>query len=349
VKRIKFLHRFSKILLVFILVTASAAPLRAQSSKGFYSGKTITMLAGSSPGGGTDQTVRLLARHLERYIPGKPTILVVNKPGAGGMIAINELYNLRKPDGLTMSNINTGAIFAVAGGNDAIKFDLQKIIYVGQALDEAQVIYVKSSTPYTSLELIKKANREGKQPRMGAQSLDHTSSFVVKVAEQILGLDFHVIPGYPGTPEILLDIERGALDGRSQGTGSLMATKREWLKSGYIKPLVTSRTTRDHRLPNVPSIEELAPAGSRGLLSALKAAQNIGRSLALPPGVPPDRVKELRDAFAAMTKDEQFLKEAEKIGLEVGLIRGEDLNRDIESTLRDKRLMDLYRTIASVK
>ncbi len=348
-KRIKFLHRFSKILLVFILVTASAAPLRAQSSKGFYSGKTITMLAGSSPGGGTDQTVRLLARHLERYIPGKPTILVVNKPGAGGMIAINELYNLRKPDGLTMSNINTGAIFAVAGGNDAIKFDLQKILYVGQALDEAQVIYVKSSTPYTSLELIKKANREGKQPRMGAQSLDHTSSFVVKVAEQILGLDFHVIPGYPGTPEILLDIERGALDGRSQGTGSLMATKREWLKSGYIKPLVTSRTTRDHRLPNVPSIEEIAPAGSRGLLSALKAAQNIGRSLALPPGVPPDRVKELRDAFAAMTKDEQFLKEAEKLGLEVGLIRGEDLNRDIESTLRDKRLMDLYRTIASVK
>jgi tripartite-type tricarboxylate transporter receptor subunit TctC len=349
VKRIKFLHRFSKILLVFILVTASAAPLRAQSSKGFYAGKTITMLAGSSPGGGTDQTVRLLARHLERYIPGKPTILVVNKPGAGGMIAINELYNLRKPDGLTMSNINTGAIFAVAGGNDAIKFDLQKIIYVGQALDEAQVIYVKSSTPYTSLELIKKANREGKQPRMGAQSLDHTSSFVVKVAEQILGLDFHVIPGYPGTPEILLDIERGALDGRSQGTGSLMATKREWLKSGYIKPLVTSRTTRDHRLPNVPSIEEIAPAGSKGLLSALKAAQNIGRSLALPPGVPPDRVKELRDAFATMTKDEQFLKEAEKLGLEVGLIRGEDLNRDIESTLRDKRLMDLYRTIASVK
>jgi len=349
VKRIKFLHRFSKILLVFILVTASAAPLRAQSSKGFYAGKTITMLAGSSPGGGTDQTVRLLARHLERYIPGKPTILVVNKPGAGGMIAINELYNLRKPDGLTMSNINTGAIFAVAGGNDAIKFDLQKILYVGQALDEAQIIYLKSSTPYTSLEAIKKANREGKQPRMGAQSLDHTSSFVVKVAEQILGLDFHVIPGYPGTPEILLDIERGALDGRSQGTGSLMATKREWLKSGYIKPLVTSRTTRDHRLPNVPSIEEIAPAGSRGLLSALKAAQNIGRSLALPPGVPPDRVKELRDAFAAMTKDEQFLKEAEKLGLEVGLIRGEDLNRDIESTLRDKRLMDLYRTIASVK
>ncbi|HVO93292.1 MAG TPA: tripartite tricarboxylate transporter substrate-binding protein, partial [Terriglobales bacterium] len=242
----------------------------AQSSKSFFAGKTITMLAGSSPGGGTDQTVRLIARHMELYIPGKPTVLVVNKPGAGGMIAVNELYNLHKPDGLTMSNINTGAIFAVAGGNDAIKFDLKKFIYVGQALDEAQTIYVKSATPYKSLELIRKANKEGKQPRMGAQALDHTSSFVVKVAEQILGLDFHVIPGYPGTPEILLDIERGALDGRAQGTGSLFATKRDWLKSGYIRPLVTSRMTRDNRLPNVPSIAELAPAGSKALLSALK-------------------------------------------------------------------------------
>jgi tripartite-type tricarboxylate transporter receptor subunit TctC len=323
--------------------------LHAQSSKDFFAGKTITMLAGSSPGGGTDQTVRLIARHMERYIPGKPSIVVVNKPGAGGLIAVNELYNLRKPDGLTMSNINTGAIFAVAGGNEAIKFDLQKFIYVGQALDEAQIVYVRSATPYTSLELIKKANREGKQPKMGAQALDHTSSFVVKVAEQILGLDFHVIPGYPGTPEILLDIERGALDGRAQGTGSLLATRRDWLKTGYIKPLVTSRKTRDSRVPGVPSILELAPAGSKGLIGALSAAQNIGRSIVLPPGVPPDRVKELRDAFAAMTKDEGFLKEAEKIGLEVGLIRGEDLNRDIENTLRDKRMMDLYRMISSAK
>ena len=99
----------------------------------------------------------------------------------------------------------------------------------------------------------------------------------------------------------------------------------------------------------MPSILELAPAGSQGLISALSAAQNIGRSIVLPPGVPADRVKELRDAFAAMTKDEQFLKEADKIGLEVGLIRGEDLNRDLENTLRDKRMMDLYRTIASAK
>ena len=339
---------------VFLLSLVSAfvlavQPLHAQSDANFYAGKTITFLVGSSAGGGTDVTARLLARYLERHIPGKPRIDVVNKPGAGGMIAANELYNLKKADGLSISTMNTGSLFATATGNQAIRFDLKKFIWVGQAFDDAQVVYLKTSTPYTSFEAIRKANKEGKQPKMGAQALDHTSNVVVKIVEQIFGLDFTVIPGYPGTPQILLDIERGALDGRAQGIGSLMSTRREWIKSGYIKLFATSKKQRDPRIPDVAPMEEIAPAGSKGLLNALYAGQNLARSVVLPPNVPADRVKTLRDAFAVMTKDEQFLKESEKIGLEVELIRGEELNRDIEATLRDKRLMDLYRMIASAK
>ncbi len=295
----------------------------AQSGKSFFEGKTVTLFAGSSAGGGTDITARLIARHMERHIPGKPTVLVVNKPGAGGMIAVNELYNRSKPDGLTMSTMNTGSLFGIATGNDALKFDLQKFIFIGQALDEAQTVYVRSATPYTSFDLIRKANKEGKQPKMGAQSLDHTSNVVVKILEQIVGLDFQVIPGYQGTPEILLDIERGALDGRAQGTGSLLGTRREWIEKRFIRLLASSKNKRDPRLP----------------------AENIGRSIVLPPGVPPERVKMLRDAFAAMTKDPQFLHEAEKIGLEIGLTRGEEMNRVVENTVRDKNLMDVYRKI----
>ena len=223
------------------MVLAAVMPLHAQS-KNFYEGKTISFLVGSSAGGGTDLTARTIARHIERYIPGKPRIDVINKPGAGGMIAANELYNLKKPDGLSISTLNTGALFATATGNEAIKFELQKFLWVGQAYDDAQVLYLKTSTPYTSFDAIKKANREGKQPKMGAQALDHTSNVVVKIAEQIFGLDFQVIPGYPGTPQILLDIERGALDGRAQGIGSLMATRKEWTKNGYIKILATSKS-----------------------------------------------------------------------------------------------------------
>src|SRR5688572_151326 len=334
---------------VTMVALALALPLHAQTSKNFYEGKTITFLVGSSAGGGTDLTARVIARHIERYIPGKPRIDVANKPGAGGMIAANELYNLKKPDGLSISTLNTGSLFATATGNEAIKFDLQKFLWVGQAFDDAQVLYLKTSTPYTSFDAIRKANRQGRQPKMGAQALDHTSNVVVKIAEQIFGLDFQVIPGYPGTPEILLEIERGALDGRAQGIGSLMTTRREWVKNGYIKILATSKKSRDPRVPDIQTMEELAPAGSRGLLQALYAGQNLARSVVLPPGVPADRVKILRDAFAAMTKDEHFQKEAEKLRLEVDLIRGEDMNRDIEATLRDKRLMDLYRMIASAK
>jgi tripartite-type tricarboxylate transporter receptor subunit TctC len=334
---------------VCVLILASAHPLRAQAAKSFFEGKTITFLVGSSAGGGTDVTARVIARHLERYIPGKPRIDVVNKPGAGGLIAANELYNLKKPDGLSLSTMNTGALFATAAGNEAIKFDLQKFLWVGQAFDDAQVVYLKTFTPYTSFEAIRKANKEGKQPKMGAQALDHTSNVVVKIVEQIFGLDFQVIPGYPGTPQILLDIERGALDGRAQGIGSLMTTRREWIKNGYIKLFATSKKKRDSRIPDVASMEEMAPAGSKALLNALYAGQNLARSVVLPPNVPADRLKTLRDAFAAMIKDEPFLKESEKLGLEVELIRGEEMNRDIESTLRDKRLMDLYRMIAAAK
>ena len=337
----------SPVLLFGLLLASSNG--HAQGGKSFLDGKIITFLVGSSAGGGTDVTARLIARHMERQLPGKPRIDIANKPGAGGMIAANELYNLRKPDGLTISTLNTGALFATAVGNEAIRFDLQKFLWVGQAFDDAQVLYLRTSTPYISFEAIRKANREGKQPKMGAQALDHTSNVVVKIAEQIFGLDFTVIPGYPGTPQILLDIERGALDGRAQGIGSLMSTRREWIKSGYIKILATSKKRRDPRIPDVAAMEDIAPAGSKGLLQALYAGQNLARSVVLPPGVPADRLKIWRDAFAAMTKDEAFNKEAEKLGLEVELIRGEDMNRDIGGTLRDKRLMDLYRMIAAAK
>jgi tripartite-type tricarboxylate transporter receptor subunit TctC len=184
---------------------------------------------------------------------------------------------------------------------------------------------------------------------MGAQSLDHTSNVVVKIVGEILGLEFQVIPGYPGTPEILLDIERGALDGRSQGTGSLLSTRRAWIEQRFIRLLATSKSKRDPRIPEVPTIEELAPPGKKNLLAALYAAENIGRSIVLPPGVPPERVKVLRSAFAAMTQDPQFLTEAQKTGLEIGLTRGEELNRNIESTVADKELMGIYRKIMTAQ
>ena len=126
------------------------------------------------------------------------------------MIALQRTLQSKKAGRLDHEHVNTGAIFAAASGNEAIRFDLKKFIWVGQAFDDAQVVYLKTSTPYTSFDAIQKANKEGKQPRMGAQALDHTSNVVVKMMDRFSVSDFTVIPGYPGTPQILLDIERGA-------------------------------------------------------------------------------------------------------------------------------------------
>ena len=195
-KKIGFAQLFFSAFLSGLVADSS---LHAQTGKNFFEGKTLSYLVGSTAGGGSDIIARLVARHFERHIPGKPRIDIINKPGAGGLIATNELYNLRKPDGLSFAAINPSALFAMAAGNDAIKFDLQKFIWIGQVFDDAQTLYVRSNTPYTSFDAIRKANKEGKLPKMGAQSLDHTSNVVVKIVGHILGLDFHVIPGYPGT------------------------------------------------------------------------------------------------------------------------------------------------------
>ncbi|MGZ8496310.1 MAG: hypothetical protein ACXWWP_10460, partial [Candidatus Binatia bacterium] len=129
-------HKYMQILSVLCLCVG-LLEISTVHAQNFLDGKTITFLVGSSAGGGTDVTARLIARHIERYLPGKPRIDVANKPGAGGMIAANELYNLKKPDGLSISTLNTGALFATATANEAIKFDLQKFLWVGQAFDDA--------------------------------------------------------------------------------------------------------------------------------------------------------------------------------------------------------------------
>src|SRR5213593_3666975 len=126
--RDSFLPKSSKWVLAFFSVLLAAAPVHAQGSKNFYEGKIISYYVGSTAGGGNDITSRHIARHFEKYIPGKPRIDIVNKPGAGGLIAMNELYNLRKPDGLSFAAINPSALFAMSAGNDAIKFELQKFI-----------------------------------------------------------------------------------------------------------------------------------------------------------------------------------------------------------------------------
>ena len=324
--------------LVFSLRTASA-----QSGDSSFKGQTITVIAGSSPGGGTDSLARLLSRHFSKYIPGNPRIVVTNMAGAAGLIAANHLYNRAPKDGTAIGTMATGLTFRTALRDPALKFQLEKFTYLGQIASEGNFVYVRSETPFTSIEAIKKANKEGKKPKFGAQAKEHNSNVVPKAMEAILGIDVDVVYGYPGTAEILLDIERGALDGRAQARGSLFATRSNWVEKNFIKTLTVTSETRDSRLPNVPTLEELAPADKKPLLEAMYSVQ--GRTFAMPPGVPPDRTKILRDAFAAMFKDKEFQQDVDKLGWNDELIHGDLLNKKVEGLVHNESSMDFFRKL----
>jgi tripartite-type tricarboxylate transporter receptor subunit TctC len=326
------------ITLVFSLRAASA-----QSGESSFKGQTITVIAGSSAGGGTDSLARLLAAHFSKHIPGNPRIVVTNMAGAAGLIAANHLYNRAPKDGTAIGTMATGLTFRTALRDSAIKFQLEKFTYLGQIASEGNFVYVRSETPYTSIEAIKKANKEGKKPKFGAQAKEHNSNVVPKAMEAILGIDVDVVYGYPGTAEILLDIERGALDGRAQSRGSLFATRSNWVEKNFIKVLTVTSPARDARLANVPTLEEIASADKKPLLEAMYSVQ--GRTFAMPPGVPPQRAKILRDAFAAMFKDKEFQQDVDKLGWNDELIRGEDLNKKVEALVHNEVAMGFFRKV----
>ncbi|HWP59285.1 MAG TPA: tripartite tricarboxylate transporter substrate-binding protein [Candidatus Acidoferrales bacterium] len=326
------------LLLVFLVAAAGA-----QSERDYFKGKTITVIAGSSPGGGTDSLARLLAAHFGKHVPGNPKVVVTNMAGAAGLIAANHLYNRSPKDGTEMGTMATGLTFRTALRDEKIKFQLDKFTYLGQIASEGNFVYFRSDTPYASFEAIRKANREGKKPKMGAQAKEHNSNVVPKAIGAILGVEFDVVYGYPGTAEILLDIERGALDGRAHARGSLFATRKHWLDQNFIKVLVVTSPERDKRLPNVPTLEEIAPPDKKPLLEAMYSVQ--GRTFAMPPGVPPERAKVLRDAFAAMFKDPEFQKDVDKLGWNDELIRGEDLQKKVHDLVNNDLAMGFFREL----
>lgn len=333
---------YSTIALALTLVF-SLSPAGAQSGDSSFKGQTITVIAGSSAGGGTDSLARLLARHFSKHIPGNPKIVVTNMAGAAGLIAANHLYNRSPKDGTAIGTMATGLTFRTALKDPALKFQLEKFTYLGQIASEGNFVYVRSETPFTSIDAIKKANKEGKKPKFGAQAKEHNSNVVPKAMEAILGIDVDVVYGYPGTAEILLDIERGALDGRAHARGSLFATRSHWLEKNFIKVLVVTSPQRDSRLPNVPTLEEIAPADRKPLLETMYSVQS--RTFAMPPGVPPERAKILRDAFAAMFKDKDFQQDVDKLGWNDELIRGEDLDKKVDALVHNETAMGFFRKI----
>ena len=295
--------------LAFGMIGSSIAG-RAQDQ--YYSGKTISLFAGFPPGGGVDGEMRLVAHHLPRFIPGKPTVLAKNMPGAGGIVLANFLYNNVAADGLTIGMPGrSGFLLSKIVNTSGANFDLAKFAYIGAAGSTNSILWLRRETGVETIDHLKAA----RELVLGAWSARSQNAIVPKILAKYRGWPFKVVHGYPGTSEVLIALERGEIDGLYSHEGSIQTARPDLIENGKIKAIFQSFED----LPNVPVIGESATSKQEAaLLALLNAPSQVGLPLLAPPGTPSQQLELLRAAYEKMAQDKEFNQEAEKRGLPVG-------------------------------
>ncbi|HEX2933170.1 MAG TPA: tripartite tricarboxylate transporter substrate-binding protein [Candidatus Binatia bacterium] len=318
------MYRFFTALL---LLLCAAASVHAQTP--FYQGKTITIIVGTKAGDAYDLYPRMLAEFMPKYIPGSPNIIIQNVPGAASMIAANQVYNVAKPDGLTIGAIYPALYFEQLTKKPEVKFDWTKFGWIGNPVTSNHLLYMRSDAPYKSMDDIKNA---ASAPKCGSNGITSTGYYLPKLMEETLGTKFDIVLGYQSGQDVDLAVERGEVVCRAFTITAYFAREPfiSWRKRGFVNTLMQSGAKRDSRLKEAPTIYELMDkyktnAAGRSLAKVVLAAGEFGRPLVLPPNVPADRVKILRDAFDKSVADPALLATAEKRRLEMDVASGSEL------------------------
>ena len=314
---------------IFTLLLLIVSSVNVHAQDDFYKGKTIRVIIGYSAGGTNDLWARTVARFWSKYIPGTPDMIVQNMPGAGTMVAANYLYGVGKPDGLTVGLISPALFFNQLGGKKEARFDWAKFAWIGSPEETSEMLSMRSDSPFKTLDDIRKATTP---PRCGTTGAGTPGHYFPRLMEEVLGLKFDLVTGYPGASEIDLAIEKGEVQCRGGTTSAFFGREpgRTWAKTGFVRILVIGGSKRDPRAPNVPTIWEMmekykTPESGKRLTTVLLSPGSFGRPIVGGPGIPADRIKVLRDGFLKAMRDPALLAEAEKRGWEPDPVSGEKL------------------------
>src|ERR1041385_1666286 len=291
----------------FFFLVALIGPGLAHAEQPFFEDKTIRLVLGFSPGGISDLWARALARAMTPHIPGKPSIISQNMPGAGSLSAANYIYNVAKPDGLTIGFVTPGLYVNQLTDMKEVRFDWAKFSWIGSPERTVRIIYGRSDTPYKTLDEMRNG---AEQPRCGATALGTVGHYFPRLIEEVAGVRFSIVTGYPGAAEIDLAMQKGEVQCRAGSLEGYFGSEptRTWSKSGFTRVLVHGSPKRDSRLPEVPTVNEIlekrkAPEVTRRLAVVLMAPDAIGRPLIAPPGLPADRLGMLREALMKALND----------------------------------------------
>jgi len=317
---------FSLIWFYFIaqvgLVGAQVAP---------FKGKTVRVILGFPPGGGADAEGRALARHLGKYIPGNPNIIVQNMPGAGSMIAANFVYNVANPDGLTIGAIFPALYFDQVVGRSQVKYDWNKFAWIGSPVTSNHLLYMRADSPFKKIQDVVKASPG---PKCGATGTSSTAYYVPKLLDEVIGTNFDVVLGYQSGQDIDLAVERNEVVCRAFTLTAFFAREpfTTWRKNKFVNVLVQTGRKRDARIKDVPTIYELmdqykTPQAGRDLATLVLAGGDFGRPYVMPPNTPAEQVKIIRAAFEKTLKDETAIADAKKKKLELDPSSSDELEK----------------------
>ena len=271
----------------------------------YFEGKRITLVVGTNPGGGYDNTARIIAKNLGKYIPGNPTIIIENMPGAGHMIAANYIYNIAKPDGLTIGTYNRGLPFAQITKVEGVRFDIRKYSWIGSVTTEPTVFLIRSDLPYKTVDDLRKIKDPIAVATEGLGTSGHQFPILLK---EFVGLNLKLVV-YPSGSDSRLAIERKEADGRA---GSYSSEKR-YVDRGLFLPLIRGRVSLPE-IDRLPVNEDLTTdKKGKTIMAMLASVDGIARPFMCPPGTPANVMSILRDAFAKVTKDPELNEDAKKL------------------------------------
>ena len=315
------------------LLVSLLAPSAAQSVADFYAGKSINVLIGFTPGGGYDIYGRTLARHMGRHIPGNPRLVPQNMPGAGSLRAANFLYSVAPKDGTTIALFAPGVMFEPLLGRpsaEAAQFEATKFTWLGSVSKEVAVCAFMASTGIKTW-----ADMQSKKSIVAASGGGAESDVFPTVLKNMFNLPLKLVTGYPGGTEMILAMERHEADGRCGWSWtSLLSRSKALLDGGKINLTLQIALEKDTHpaLKDVPLAVDLTDdPQKKAALKLIVSRQAIARPFAAPPGVPADRARALRDAFAATMKDPEFVAEAKKLSLDVEPVSG----AEVEALIRE--------------
>jgi tripartite-type tricarboxylate transporter receptor subunit TctC len=314
--------------LVALLIMASPAPVAAQQSVAdFYRGKTITCFIGYGVGGGYDLFARTISRHMPRHIPGNPTILPVNMPGASSMILGNHLAKRAPQDGTAFGAVNSALVFDTlfAGAESKAQFHGPELTMIGNAVSSAAVMVAWHTSGVKTIDDVRQ-----KGLIIGATSRTGDTYLLPLSVKNILGLDkLKIITGYPGTREAAIALERGEITGRVWDMEGIKAGRPDWLRDGQLNIVAQLAPQKMPEVPaGVPLVKDyVSNDDDKKVLDVIFISTILARPYIAPPGIPADRVKALRDAFMATMQDPEFLAETQKLQLNIDPTPGAEMER----------------------